>query len=161
MRLQLGDDLPCGAACVVLAGHGAGEAMSLVAVVNPLSKEAQRLSPIMRELQSVLGLTITLHLNPELKMSEFPLENFYRYVVALEPKFDEAGASGRSTAEHDDRAVFASLRTPQVMIPPRACVAHHAFISSLPSSPLSHPLLSSLFSPPILSSPHSCARRRC
>ena len=26
-------------------------------------------------------------------MSEFPLENFYRYVVALEPRFTDAGAA--------------------------------------------------------------------
>ena len=111
-KMQLGDDLACGHNCVVLPGHGAGEAMELVAVLDPLSKEAQRFGPIAMQLQQALGLTITLHLNPELKMSEFPLENFYRYVVALEPRFTEAGAS---LAPQDDHALFASLRTPQVL----------------------------------------------
>ena len=111
-KMQLGDDLACGRNCVVLPGHGAGEAMELVAVLDPLSKEAQRFGPIAMQLQQALGLTITLHLNPELKMSEFPLENFYRYVVALEPRFTDAGAS---LAPQDDHALFASLRTPQVL----------------------------------------------
>ena len=69
----------------------------LVAVLDPLSKEAQRFAPVAMQLQASLGVTITLHLNPELKMSEFPLENFYRYVVALEPRFNEQGGSSATT----------------------------------------------------------------
>ena len=110
MQLQTGD-IPCGAACIQLPGSGVGAAMELVAILNPLSKEAQRFTPIMLALQKALGLTITLHLNPELKISEFPLENFYRYVVDLVPQFDE---KGRSVAHQTDHAIFSSLRTPQV-----------------------------------------------
>ena len=93
-------------------GEGAGAAMELVAVLDPLSKQAQRLAPFLLELQSSLGLSVTLHLNPELSISEFPLENFYRYVVSLTPRFD---AKGNSLAPSTDTAVFASLRTPQVL----------------------------------------------
>ena len=106
------DTLPCGAACVRIAGEGAGAAMELVAVLDPLSKQAQRLAPFLLELQASLGLSVTLHLNPELSISEFPLENFYRYVVSLTPRFD---ASGASLAPSTDTAIFASLRTPQVL----------------------------------------------
>lgn len=70
--------IACGRACVSLPGEGPGAAMELTAVLNPLSKEAQRLAPLMMALQQALGLTISLHLNPELRISEFPLENFYR-----------------------------------------------------------------------------------
>ena len=111
VQLQSGD-IPCGAACIQLPGSGVGAAMELVAILNPLSKEAQRFTPIMLALQEALGLTITLHLNPDLKMSEFPLENFYRYVVDLVPAFDEKGAS---IAHQTDHAIFSSLRTPQVL----------------------------------------------
>ena len=52
-KMQLGDDIPCGKACTTLAGHGAGEAMELVAVLDPLSKEAQRFAPIATQLQQV------------------------------------------------------------------------------------------------------------
>ena len=106
------DDLPCGAACVRIPGEGAGEAMELVAILDPLSKQAQRLAPLLMELHSALGLSITAHLNPDLGISEFPLENFYRYVVSLTPKFDDAGAS---LADQTDHAIFAALRTPQVL----------------------------------------------
>ena len=112
-KVQLhADTLKCGAACVRIEGEGAGAAMELVAVLDPLSKQAQRLAPFLLELQSSLGLSVTLHLNPELSISEFPLENFYRYVVSLTPRFD---AKGNSLAPSTDTAVFASLRTPQVL----------------------------------------------
>ena len=106
------DDLPCGAACVRIPGEGAGAAMELVAILDPLSKQAQRLAPLLMELHSSLGLSVTVHLNPELSISEFPLENFYRYVVSLTPKFD---ANGMSLSPQTDHAIFASLRTPQVL----------------------------------------------
>ena len=105
------DDLPCGAACVRIPGEGVGEAMELVVIVDPLSKQAQRLAPLLTELHSALGLSVTLHLNPELQISEFPLENFYRYVVSLTPKFDKDGSS---LSDQTDHAIFANLRTPQV-----------------------------------------------
>ena len=112
-KMRLGnDDLPCGAACLRLPGSGPGAAMELVAVLDPLSKQAQRIAPTLQALQSSLGLSITLHLNPDLKISEFPLENFFRYVVDLEPRFD---ASGASVAAATDRALFSALRTPQVL----------------------------------------------
>ena len=113
MQLQP-DDLPCGAACVRIPGEGVGAAMELVAILDPLSKQAQRLAPILLELQQALGLSVTIHLNPDLQISEFPLENFYRYVVSLTPKFDVAGTA---LALQSDMARFAALRTPQVHIP--------------------------------------------
>ena len=106
-------EIPCGAACVRLPGFGPGEALELVVILDPLSREAQRSVPVLMALQSALGLGVTLHLNPKLKIDKFPLESFYRYVVSLEPRFDE---SGRSLAPVVDRAVFAALRTPQVSI---------------------------------------------
>ena len=69
-----------------------------------LVAESQALPP--------LGLSVTLHLNPSLQIDKFPLESFYRYVVSLEPSFDNAG---RSLSPQLDRALFSSLRTPQVL----------------------------------------------
>ena len=106
------DDLPCGAACVRIPGEGVGAAMELVAILDPLSKAAQRLAPLMMELHVALGCTVTLHLNPDTAITEFPLEDFYRYVVSLTPKFD---ADGRSLAPTADMARFARLKTPQVL----------------------------------------------
>jgi hypothetical protein len=107
-------DVECGPACVRLPGSGPGEALELVVVLDPLSKQAQRSVPVLMALQSALGLGITLHLNPQLHIDKFPLESFYRYVVSLEPSFD---AAGRSRAREADRAVFSALRTPQARKP--------------------------------------------
>lgn len=106
------DQIECGPACVRLPGEGVGEALELMVVLDPLTKEAQRFAPTMMALRKSLGLTIILHLNPALKISSFPLESFYRYVVTLTHSFDEAGAS---LAPASDRAVFSSLRTPQAI----------------------------------------------
>ncbi|EOD25484.1 hypothetical protein EMIHUDRAFT_457558 [Emiliania huxleyi CCMP1516] len=106
------ESLGCGAACVQLAGSGPGKALELTAVLDPLSKEAQRAVPILMALHESLGLSVTLHLNPSLQIDKFPLESFYRYVVSLEPSFDNAG---RSLSPQLDRALFSSLRTPQVL----------------------------------------------
>ena len=65
-----------------------------------------------RRLSPPSGLSVTLHLNPSLQIDKFPLESFYRYVVSLEPSFDNAG---RSLSPQLDRALFSSLRTPQVL----------------------------------------------
>ena len=65
-----------------------------------------------RRLSPPSGLSVTLHLNPSLQIDKFPLESFYRYVVSLEPSFDSAG---RSLSPQLDRALFSSLRTPQVL----------------------------------------------
>ena len=85
-----------------------------------------------------LGLSVTLHLNPSLQIDKFPLESFYRYVVSLEPSFDNLSwtfpgpflepsgryvvslepsfdNAGRSLSPQLDRALFSSLRTPQVL----------------------------------------------
>jgi len=106
------DDIACGAACVRIPGEGVGAAMELVAILDPLSKQAQRLAPLMIELQAALGCTVTLHLNPDTAISEFPLENFYRYVVSLTPTFD---ADGKALSHVADMARFAKLKTPQVL----------------------------------------------
>jgi len=106
------DDLPCEAACVRIPGEGVGAAMELVAILDPLSKQAQRMAPLMMELQAALGCTVTLHLNPDTAISDFPLENFYRYVVSLTPKFD---TEGKALSHVADMARFAKLKTPQVL----------------------------------------------
>lgn len=96
IQLQPGD-IPCGKACIKLPGDGPGAAMELTAIINPLSKEAQRFIPVMIALQQALGLTISLHLNPELKISEFPLENFYRCTPSLPSVLSPPYASGWSS----------------------------------------------------------------
>lgn len=84
-------------------------AFDIVAIVDPLSREAQRLGPLLSVLQSVVNADLKLVLNPKPKLSEMPLKksttnsipmpcdtfvprcSFYRLV--LEPEL-EFGADG-------------------------------------------------------------------
>ncbi len=51
-----------------------GVAMTVVAVIDPLSSEAQKLAPLLQVLQVALPLDITLVLNPQLKLTEMPVK---------------------------------------------------------------------------------------
>lgn len=52
----------------------------MVAITNPLTREAQRMSQVLRFVSEVLGsaVSIQLHLNPRLDLSDMPLKSFYR-----------------------------------------------------------------------------------
>ncbi|VUZ57741.1 unnamed protein product [Hymenolepis diminuta] len=57
-----------------------GMTYDLVAVIDPVSKEAQRLSEILLVLRRSLLCSITVILNPVAGMSDLPLKNYYRFV---------------------------------------------------------------------------------
>ena len=57
-----------------------GSALSVVAVLNPLSDAGQRTAPILLMLRDALGAEVTVHLLPEGKLSELPIKSFYRCV---------------------------------------------------------------------------------
>jgi hypothetical protein len=66
---------------------------SVLAIINPLSLDAQRLTPILTWLVKY-KYPVTIHLNPLLETSNVPLKTYYRYVL------------------HDsDMAQFDSIRT--------------------------------------------------
>ncbi len=50
-----------------------GVAMKVVAIINPLSSEAQKLAPLLQVLQVALPLDISLVLNPVPKLTELPV----------------------------------------------------------------------------------------
>eukprot|EP00667_Euglena_gracilis_P000196 EG_transcript_196 len=71
-----------------------GEAtiLDVVAVVDPLSAAAQKLSTFLASLHDAFHAHITVHLNPVSQLSALPLKSFYRYVLTPELQFDpEAG----------------------------------------------------------------------
>ncbi|VDO12597.1 unnamed protein product [Rodentolepis nana] len=57
-----------------------GLTYDLVAVIDPASKEAQRLSEILLVLRRSLPCSITVILNPVAGLSDLPLKNYYRFV---------------------------------------------------------------------------------
>nr|VZI33038.1 unnamed protein product [Spirometra erinaceieuropaei] len=57
-----------------------GLSYDIVAIVDPASRDAQRLSHILLVLQEALPCNITVILNPQLELSDLPLKNFYRFV---------------------------------------------------------------------------------
>ena len=54
--------------------------MQVVAVLDPLSVSAQRVTPTLLMLRDVFNMSVTVFLNPSHDIQEFPLKNFYRFV---------------------------------------------------------------------------------
>lgn len=75
------------------------------AVLDPLSKDAQVLAPLLTYLTEITSVKLTVVFNPKLKVSEAPLKRFYHSVL---PKlsFGEGGA-----LEPGPSAVFKKLPT--------------------------------------------------
>ena len=62
---------------------GRGTSIKIEAILDPLSKEAQRVAPVLALLRDRLGdeVTIEIVLNPVDNLSKLPLTSYYRYVV--------------------------------------------------------------------------------
>lgn len=79
--------------------------IDVVVVVDPLSKVAQKLTPIILVLSRVVNIDLRIVMNPKSKLSELPLKRyylsprlnlssqfrFYRFAFNEEPIFDTAG----------------------------------------------------------------------
>lgn len=86
--------------------------ISLVFVLDPLTVAGQRAAAIMKLIQEHLHLTQTVVLCPKPELSEFPLQNFYRYVLAPHHQSSIASASEDSKKGMNNlagAAVFKSL----------------------------------------------------
>ncbi|XP_043650860.1 UDP-glucose:glycoprotein glucosyltransferase [Drosophila teissieri] len=66
----------------------------VTAVLDPASRAAQKLTPILILLRQVLNCQLNLYLIPVPQHSDMPVKNFYRYVVEPEVQFEVNG--GRS-----------------------------------------------------------------
>eukprot|EP01113_Clastostelium_recurvatum_P008329 TRINITY_DN1391_c0_g1_i1.p1 TRINITY_DN1391_c0_g1~~TRINITY_DN1391_c0_g1_i1.p1 ORF type:complete len:1486 (+),score=528.58 TRINITY_DN1391_c0_g1_i1:428-4885(+) len=72
-------------------GEAVEPLLDVVLVVDPLSKAAQKLSPLLMALRRVVPVTVTLYINPVLSLSDLPLKNFYHLVLQEELEFTQAG----------------------------------------------------------------------
>lgn len=77
----------------VEVGNPETASVHLVALLDPASEQGQRWAPILKVLSELEGVYIRLFLNPSERMQELPIKRFYRYVLASEPTFDEAGTA--------------------------------------------------------------------
>ncbi len=63
----------------VTVGPPADDAeLQLTAILNPLTREAQRLSQVLLLLKDALDPSVKLYLNPQMDLSELPLKSYYR-----------------------------------------------------------------------------------
>ncbi|KAL0021594.1 hypothetical protein WJX79_001497 [Trebouxia sp. C0005] len=84
-----------------------GSYLHVDVVLNPLSKAAQRVAPVLEWLRSSFNASIKVYLNPERELSDMPLKTFYRYVL---PEPSPAGGMPQPPA-----AVFKSLPPRQIL----------------------------------------------
>lgn len=73
------------------ARHSDEVAFELIAIVDPVSRGAQKLGPILQVLHEVLNCNIKIFLNSVEKNSDMPLKSFYRFVLEKEIQFGENG----------------------------------------------------------------------
>jgi UDP-glucose:glycoprotein glucosyltransferase len=63
---------------------------SIVAVVNPVSRPAQRLVALINFVTSALNVSARIHMNPSRSLQKVPIKNYYRFVASAELQFNEA-----------------------------------------------------------------------
>ncbi|XP_066202024.1 UDP-glucose:glycoprotein glucosyltransferase 1 isoform X1 [Saccopteryx leptura] len=68
----------------------------VVAVVDPVTREAQRLAPLLLVLIQLINMHLRVFMNCQSKLSDMPLKSFYRYVLEPEISFtsDNSFAKG-------------------------------------------------------------------
>ncbi|XP_017270490.1 UDP-glucose:glycoprotein glucosyltransferase 1 isoform X1 [Kryptolebias marmoratus] len=64
----------------------------VVAVVDPVTRDAQRLAPLLTVLKQLVNLNLRVFMNCQSKLSEMPLKSFYRYVLESEVAFQADGS---------------------------------------------------------------------
>uniref|UniRef100_A0A2K5PG13 UDP-glucose ceramide glucosyltransferase-like 1 n=1 Tax=Cebus imitator TaxID=2715852 RepID=A0A2K5PG13_CEBIM len=59
----------------------------VVAVVDPVTRDAQRLAPLLLVLAQLINMNLRVFMNCQSKLSDMPLKSFYRYVLEPEISF--------------------------------------------------------------------------
>jgi len=84
--------------------------IKISAILDPLSKAAQKVTPVLIALRESIECDITVILNPQKEVSEYPLQRFYRYAVSPKLTFDKDGQQ-----KMDASALFRNLHTTKVL----------------------------------------------
>ncbi|UYV70608.1 UGGT1 [Cordylochernes scorpioides] len=80
-------------------------AHNLVAILDPVSRSAQKLAPILAVVHRVVNCNLRIFFNSIDKHSSMPLKSFFRFVMEEEPQFGEDGSQLEPVAH------FATLPT--------------------------------------------------
>ncbi|ESP03274.1 hypothetical protein LOTGIDRAFT_137613 [Lottia gigantea] len=75
-----------------LSADESSPAFILEAIVDPVSREAQKLGPILMVLREIFNVEIRVFMNCRDKLSEMPLTSFYRYVLEPDVQFLSNGS---------------------------------------------------------------------
>ncbi|KAA0715726.1 UDP-glucose:glycoprotein glucosyltransferase 2 [Triplophysa tibetana] len=59
----------------------------VIAIVDPLSRDAQKLAPLLIVLGQVVNMKVQVFMNCRAKLSEMPLKSFYRFVLESDVSF--------------------------------------------------------------------------
>jgi hypothetical protein len=95
-KVQLPEVLPIH----VALGDKSTCALSVQAILDPLSVSAQRAAPLLEALTTGFGACVRLTLNPVVKLDRLPLKTYYQYVLPVRPS---------TGAVNDVHAMFAHL----------------------------------------------------
>lgn len=69
-------------------------AMKMIAIFEPLSHNAQKITPILLALQNVVNTNIQIFLNCIENRVGMPLKSFFRFVINEKPNFTESTSDG-------------------------------------------------------------------
>ncbi|XP_053191338.1 UDP-glucose:glycoprotein glucosyltransferase 1 [Scomber japonicus] len=64
----------------------------VIAVVDPVTREAQKLAPLLLVLKQLVNVNLRVFMNCQSKLSDMPLKSFYRYVLEPEVMFQADGS---------------------------------------------------------------------
>ncbi|XP_061600047.1 UDP-glucose:glycoprotein glucosyltransferase 1 isoform X2 [Cololabis saira] len=67
----------------------------VVAVVDPVTRDAQKLAPLLLVLKKLVNVNLRVFMNCQSKLSDMPLKSFYRYVLEPEVVFQSDGSFSR------------------------------------------------------------------
>ncbi|XP_015109415.1 UDP-glucose:glycoprotein glucosyltransferase isoform X2 [Diachasma alloeum] len=91
-------------------------AFNIIAIVDPVSRGAQKLGTILNTLQQALNCNIKIFLNCVDKNSDMPLKNFYRFVFEPELQFNSDGQLVGASAKFN-KLPTSSLLTQNIHAP--------------------------------------------
>ncbi|CAH0557003.1 unnamed protein product [Brassicogethes aeneus] len=98
-------------------------AFDLVAIVDPVSRGAQKLGPILQALHEVLNCNIRVFLNSVEKNSDMPVKSFYRFVLEPEIQFSEDGKQSPGPIARFNNMPTSPLLTQNYHVPDNWLVA--------------------------------------
>ncbi|KAL7734467.1 hypothetical protein ACLKA6_010792 [Drosophila palustris] len=89
----------------------------IAAVLDPASRAAQKLTPILILLRQTLNCQLQLFLTPVAQHSDMPVKNFYRYVVEPEVQFETSGIRAEGPLAKFSGLPANPLLTQQLQVP--------------------------------------------